>query len=133
MLVSNMCTMRFTELCKELKEPANRVQHWRAELKRHELIEPKKSGNKDVYRPEDVEQFKKIQEYLSDGAESVSEAIDFIKGNITPYEALQRHEMLTNQLSATQKKVLDLKRPPWWEQIGDFFKKFWQKIWGGAS
>lgn len=109
--------MKFAELCKELEEPANRVQHWRAELKRFELIEPKKSGNKDIYRPEDVEQFRKIKDYLNDGAESVTEAIDFIRGNITPHEALERHKIITRQLEATQKKVLDLRRDPWWKSL----------------
>jgi len=126
--------MKFSELQKKLKEKdTEQVRYWDKLLKQHELISPTKIGNRHEYSSEDLEAFEQLRDFLAEGADSATAAIRLMKDDLTPAEALERYKKSQREINVLQKKVLDLRRPPWWEQIGGFFKKFWQKIWGGAS
>jgi len=104
------------QLSKDLGLDVVKTRYWRDLLKKAELIEPKKSGNKDVYTDSDIEVFRTVKQFLDEGAETVTDAIDFIKQEITPRQALERHKVTTNQLEAAQKKISKLRKEPWWKR-----------------
>jgi len=121
----------YAALCKHLKEKETKVRYWRVQLIEAELIEPRKGHrNKWIFSPNDVTVFETLKEMLDDEEMTVTSAIRLLQDDVTPEEALQRYRKATREVEVLQKKVLDLRRPPWWEQIGSFFKKFWQRIWG---
>ena len=112
--------MDFKQLCAELRENTNKVRYWDLVLKKHELIYPQKALNKDIYSTEDVAKFKTLQEYLKDRATTATEAVNLMKNNVTPNEALQQFQRAQRQIEVLQQKVVAL-RKPFWTRLKDWF------------
>lgn len=124
--------MTFKELCAHLREDSQKVRYWANTLLKKELIEPKDTGSGYEYSEVDIEVFEQIQAHLENGAKTLTEAIRFYEKSITPSEALDRHEALTNQLKAAQRKVLDLRRDPWWKTLSNWIKTRWSMLFGNT-
>ena len=106
--------LSFSELCKELNEPENKIIYWKAILKKHGLIDPHKGlGNKDIFTAQDVQAFRRLQEHLGSGAKTATEAIRLIQDNVRPEEALVRYKNAQREIAILQKKVLQLRKPLW--------------------
>lgn len=110
-------TFGFKDICNELRIDENKGIYWKSLLKKADLIHPKKGlGNKDIYSEDDLETFRKLQEYMEDGATSATEAVRLLKDNVSPEEALRRYRTSQRELEVTQKKLLAL-RKPFWERM----------------
>lgn len=121
----------YAELVKHLREKETKVRYWRTQLIEAELIEPRKGHrNKWLFSPADVSAFDSLKEMLADEDMTVTSAIRLIKDDLTPEEALQRYRKATREVEVLQKKVLDLRRDPWWLSLANWFKSNWNRILG---
>ncbi|MBI1729347.1 hypothetical protein HYR53_01835 [Candidatus Acetothermia bacterium] len=114
--------MNFKGLCTQLGEDTEKVRYWSRLLKQAELIDPKNKGTRYEFSDGDLNQFRKLKEYLSDGAQTATEALRLMKKNLSPAEAIERLEVVNRQLEQTQKKLLQLREDPWYLKVVTWFR-----------
>lgn len=105
--------MNFSELSKHFDVKYEKLRYWDKVLKKHGLIAPKETGRGHEYSEADLEQFKRLESYLKNGAKTVTEALRLMKGGMTPSEALEQYRHAQRQIEILQKKVLQLRKPLW--------------------
>lgn len=129
-LVMNNEKVLFKEVVKDLGVGYEKARYWVKSLEKEGLVEPEYGAGNKMYLPQSqVEHLFKVKEIVETD-QKVTTAIRLIQQDLTPEEAINRHDALTNQLEAAQKKVLDLRRDPWWVSIKNWFKTKWSKLLG---
>lgn len=123
--------LSYKELVEILGEPETKVRYWKDVLSKVQLIEPVKGfGGRLEYSQSDLDRFETLCDYMKDGANTVTEAIRLMKGNITPKDAIelyekaqQKFEMAQTQIAVLNKKVVELRHSNWLFKLVDWFKE----------